>query len=710
MAIEERIELVLEGLVAEALAADSQDTGVFRTLDSGLAELTARLAKCPSATAFVHEARKAIDLAGKGRLADRSGALSTIADALTNLAEHLKTNTLKDSPETDSVAEIVDDVAADLPAEEVEPSEELAEPVADVPTASGAPALAGACGDEDLLNDYVAECLEHISASEMSLLAIESDPTDAEQINTVLRAFHTIKGSSAFLGLTEVQRLAHEAESLLSRARDGEIEMTGENAALAFRVCDALKLMINHVTSPDAAAGTEDLTALTAALSGQASSAPAPINIPVGEPLVESADDPVIVPPAPEEAPAENVEAATSGRSSDATVRVRTERLDDLVDSIGELVIAQSMASQSAPVLADANGELGGLINRVSKIARDLHDTAIALRMIPLSGAFARLARIVRDVAWQSQKPVRFLTEGEETEIDRHIVEGLIDPLVHMIRNAVDHGIEDADGRQKAGKDAAGVVSVRAQHVAGNVQIEIEDDGRGLDIKKIQAKAAASGLIAPGHELTESEAFSLIFNAGFSTAEVVSDVSGRGVGMDVVKRNIERLGGRIEATNEPGRGTTFTLRLPLTLAITDAMLVSVGLETYLLPTIAIERAFRPTAENVSTVTGTGEVVDFDGDLIPIVRLADLFSISDAVTNPADALLLVITARGKRWALQVDELLGHQHTVIKTFEKSFNHTSGTAGGAILHDGRVGLLLDLDAIVQLSQETTSAFVTR
>ena len=312
------------------------------------------------------------------------------------------------------------------------------------------------------------------------------------------------------------------------------------------------------------------------------------------------------------------------------------------------------------------------------------------------------MRRLTRDLGRKSGKPVDLATVGEDTEIDRSMVEKLNDPLLHMIRNSVDHAIEPADVRTRCGKPATGMVHLRACHAAGNVVLELQDDGKGLDRDKILAKAVDRGLIEPTRELTDNEVFALIWHPGFSTADKVTDVSGRGVGMDVVKKGIESMRGSVEVTSVPEQGTTFTLRLPLTMAITDAMLVRVGAERYLLPIVSIEQSFRPVAGSISTVVGRGEAVMLRGNLLPLYRLHRLFDIGDTVTDAYEGILIVIESQGNKCAVLVDEILGQQQVVIKSLGETFGNVRGASGAAILGDGAVGLILDPGGIVQLACE--------
>ncbi len=611
----------------------------------------------------------------------------------------------------------------------------------EAPEFSG-PAVVPDAADVDLMKDFIIECLDHINMAEAALLELESNPEDAEQVNVVFRAFHTIKGTSGFLDLDRIQKLAHLAENLLDRARDGEIRISGGFADLALQSSDALKVMIEGLDG--AAPGSplvvpDNLTDLlriltdpeAAGVNDEESVEPMRVgDILVGKgqaqrDQVEETDsskgDKKIGQALVEKGAAkpQDVRDAVrtqkkmsggAGATTESSVRVTTGRLDQLINMVGELVIAQSMVAQDPVVATEEAGRLARNVSHAGKIIRELQDLTMGLRMVPLKQTFQKMARLVRDVSKKAGKQVRFVTEGEETEIDRTMVESLGDPLIHMMRNSCDHGIEPADVRADAGKDPTGTVTLRAYHAAGNVVIEIKDDGKGLDREKILAKGIERGLVDKNRakEMSDNDVFMLIFQPGFSTADQITDVSGRGVGMDVVRKNIEKVRGRVEVTSVKGEGSTFTVRLPLTMAITDAMLVRVGDQRYLLPTISIEQSFRPAEGMVSTVTGRGEAVLLRGELLPIFRLNQLFDIDGGEQDPYDALLIIIEGEGKRCALMVDELLGQQQVVIKSLGSMLGHIPGVSGGAILGDGRVGLILDATGILKLSQEADGSMM--
>lgn len=382
-------------------------------------------------------------------------------------------------------------------------------------------------------------------------------------------------------------------------------------------------------------------------------------------------------------------------------VKVDAARLDHLVDMIGELVIAESMVSQSMELKSIMPPELARSMAQLDKITRELQEMGTSLRMIPIRATFQKMARLVRDLARKSGKQVEFVTCGEDTELDKTVVDKIGDPLVHMVRNSVDHGIEaSAEERIRAGKPAVGRVELRAFHKGGSIYVEIQDDGQGLNREAILTKALDRGLVREGEMLSDRDVWNLIFEPGLSTATAVTDVSGRGVGMDVVKRNIEALRGQVEIHSEQGRGTVFSIRLPLTLAIIDGMVVRVGKERYIIPTLSIVMSIRPELRQLTTVVKRGEMVEIQGNLVPLFRLARLFSVESAGENIQEGIVVIVEDEGHRTGLLVDEILGEQQIVIKSLGETLQGTQGIAGGAIMPDGHVGLILDVGGLVKLA----------
>ncbi len=388
-------------------------------------------------------------------------------------------------------------------------------------------------------------------------------------------------------------------------------------------------------------------------------------------------------------------------------VRIDADRLDRLVDLIGEIVIAESMVSQSPELRARASSALRQHISQLDKITRELQEMGTSLRMVPVRATFQKMARLVRDLAKKANKKVEFEMHGEETELDKSVVDKIGDPLVHMVRNAVDHGLEATpEERIRAGKQEAGMVQLRAFHRGGNIYIEIEDDGLGLDREAIISKAIERGIIRESDSLSDREVWNLIFEPGFSTAKQVTDVSGRGVGMDVVRRNVELLRGQIDIHSERGLGSKFSIRLPLTLAIIDGMVIRVGKERYIIPTLSVVRSVQPAPENLFSVARKGEMLSLQGQLIPLFRLDHLFKIPDAIQDPTQALVIIVEDDGKLAGLLIDELLGQQQIVIKSLGDGLGSIRGVSGGAIMPDGLVGLILDVGGLVRIANSMTEA----
>jgi len=553
-----------------------------------------------------------------------------------------------------------------------------------------------------------------MAGAEAALLELEANPEDIEAINTVFRAFHTVKGTAAFMGLDKLAEFAHHAESLLSRVRDRELPYTQAVANLSLRSNDVLGEFLEAVeksvqTSEPIALPSDyahlmhDLLNVDAVLAGIETRVAAAVAAPVA--VISSAADaaPVAHSSAPVAVAAPRAQAARAAvkSESDLSVRVRTDRLDRLIDMVGELVIAQSMLAADPAVTAVGQHDLVKKVSQAGKIMRELQDLSMSMRMVPMKSTFQKLTRLVRDVALKAGKVVELVTDGEDTELDRNMVDAIADPLVHMVRNAVDHGVEGPEERERAGKPRAGRVKLAAFQQGGSVIVELRDDGRGLNRDRILAKALEKGLIPANHSLTDSEINALIFAPGFSTAETVTDISGRGVGMDVVRRNIESIRGRIDIQSVLGQGTVFQIRLPLTLAVTDGMLVRVGDERYIVPLTSISLSFRPELDMLTTIPPNGEVVMLRGEVLPVVRLHQTFNIPNAVTNPSDAILMIVGDGEHRVALLVDQLLGQQQVVAKALGDGVGEIPGISGGAILSDGRVGLIIDIARMTSLAR---------
>ncbi|UJB31791.1 chemotaxis protein CheA [Chromobacterium sp. Beijing] len=393
--------------------------------------------------------------------------------------------------------------------------------------------------------------------------------------------------------------------------------------------------------------------------------------------------------------------AARGGAVGENSIRVNIDKVDLLLNLVGELVITQSMLTQSGAGLDPvAHERLLGGIGALQRNARELQEAVMSIRMTPIAFVFNRFPRVVRDLAGRLGKKVELTMMGEGTELDKGFIEKLSDPLTHLVRNSLDHGIEAPEARQAAGKDPVGRLTLRAFHQGSNIVIEVSDDGAGLNRERILAKARQGGLAAPA-SLCDAEVWNLIFEAGFSTAAEVTEVSGRGVGMDVVKRNIQSMGGRVEIDSMAGIGTTISIHLPLTLAIMDGMSVRIGAETYVMPLGAVLESLQPAPSEIKTVAARGQVVAIRGEYLPIVPLGRFFSIPDARRTPSEAILVIVEAGNSRLALLVDDLIGQQQFVVKNLETNYRKVDGISGATILGDGQVAMILDIAAIARHNQ---------
>lgn len=585
--------------------------------------------------------------------------------------------------------------------------------------------------DESLLRDFIVEGLEYIDAIEVNILNLEQSPEDKDYINAIFRPFHSIKGVASFLNLEQIRDLAHDLETLLGEVRDGELPVTSPLIDIILDGADALKAMI--IKLKDGLEGKPgeplkiDLPALRMRIkSVEKGTTDTGGTRKLGEILIENGA-------VTEKALNEGLEAAkyseppkkvgetliADGKvtpkqvsqalrqqakqaADTATIRVNIRKLDDLIDMVGELVITQSMIRQNSIIQSNGDRKLIKDIAQLSGITSELQKTSTSLRMVPIKQTFQRMSRLVRDLSKDAGKLIGVTVEGEDTEIDRNMVDEIYNPLVHMIRNAVDHGIGSPEERKKSGKPEKGTIRLRAYHKGGNIVIEISDDGAGLDRDRILEKAVENGVVDGSHDLSDQDIYRLIFHPGLSTAGKVTDVSGRGVGMDVVKQAVERLRGKVEIDSAYGEGTTFTTIFPLTMAIINGMIVRVGDEKYIIPITAIRQLLRPARESYNNVVGRGETINVMGNLVPLVRLHELFDIaSEHEAPPWEAIAVVVEGENRSKCLLVDEIIGEEEVVIKGLGEGLKNVKGISGGAILGDGNVGLILDTEGVFELSE---------
>ncbi len=666
---------------------------------------------------------------------------------------------------------------------------------------------------------FIEESLEGLDIMEAVLLEMQPGTADAEEVDNIFRAAHSIKGGSATFGFSDISNFTHVVETLLDQVRAGEREVTQEAINLFLSSVDCIRDMlagaqegfeINLEQVAEVKAGLDRML-------GSASQATVPAEIEpeatdgspaasgwkivfkpfpdmlrsgndvvrlfreladMGEmvPKVELEGLPALVDMEPEEAclswevtlngsigreqvdevfewvdgdcelsitplgdekaledmPADKLSTAVEvsstpvqaaplveerrsnndrrqgdrrknrSSSENSSIRVGIDKVDALINLVGELVITQSMLGQLGEDFSmDKVERLKDGLAELERNTRELQENVMSIRMLPISFAFNRFPRMVHDLCGKLEKKIELKMSGEQTELDKTVMEKIGDPLVHLVRNAVDHGIETPEVRIKAGKSETGTVHLNAYHQGGNILIEISDDGAGLNRDRILAKAIERGLANNGDNLSDAEIFDFLFQPGFSTADVVSDVSGRGVGMDVVKRNITALGGAIDVESRPGNGSTFTIRLPLTLAILDGQLVRVGEQTFIIPLVSIIESLQVESSRVNAIAGSAELYKLRDDYLPIIRLYDAFGLKPDSASLEDGLLVVVEGHGQQAGLLVDDLLAQQQVVIKSLETNFKKVGGISGATILGDGTVALIVDIGGIIELSQ---------
>lgn len=664
---------------------------------------------------------------------------------------------------------------------------------------------------------FFEESFEGLDVMESALLKLDVGSADAETINTIFRAAHSMKGGAGTFGFTAVAEYTHLLETLLDQMRSGTRAVNQPDVDILLRSVDVVRGLLTSArdgTPADVATVNAMRGELEATLS-RASTVPAadkPVpaaaaTAPATPPpaagwrihfqphasMFRSGNDPMRVlreletlgpmvarlddsrlpeldqavaddcylgwdielessctretlkeifawvedecdltieavqpkpassasaqpqaappPPAPRLSVAGGTEAVgaapkPAAHAGEGSIRVGTEKIDSLINLVGELVITQAMLAQQASMLDPVQNEklLNGL-SQLDRNTRSLQEAVMSIRMLPMDFVFSRFPRLVRDLAGKLNKQARLLTVGESVELDKSVIEKIADPLNHLVRNSLDHGIEMPEVRAAAGKDAVGTITLKAAHQGGSIVIEVNDDGRGLDREKILAKAAEKGIpVAPN--ASDADVWQLIFAPGFSTAEKVTDISGRGVGMDVVKKNIQALGGQVDITSSPGHGMNISIRLPLTLAILDGMSVAVGSEIFIVPLNCVSESLQPRPEDVKSISGQGKVIRVRNEYLSLVLLRQIFNLGSGITDPHKGIVVLIESEGRKLALLVDELVGQQQVVIKSLESNYRRIPGVSGATILGDGRVALILDVGDLVRTNSSAQAA----
>lgn len=579
----------------------------------------------------------------------------------------------------------------------------------------------------ELKQGFLEEAAQSIADVEQCFLSLESNPNDEENLNKIFRLAHNLKGSSKAVGFDQMGALTHEFETFILKIKKGDIPASPDAVNLLLRTNDFIGKMVEGLkadltTSFDVSALAEELSKAEFKTPETIPDEPAPQEIAesvpeenqaveeIVEEVVEVATStvevetspvrletiPVEQPPPVGAAPvneppssAGSPPQSSSKAISDESIRVSVGKVESLLNSIGEMVILQSVMKEQA--MATQSLIMKKTLHQLEKVTKEIQDISMSLRMVPVKPTFQKMQRIVRDTAQALKKDVGIHLVGEETELDKTVLEKINDPLVHLIRNSVDHGIETADIRIRQGKPARGQVKLSAFHKGGKLLIEVSDDGGGLDPEKLTKKAIEKGVLKAGTKLSEKDAYNLIFAPGFSTKEAVTDVSGRGVGMDVVRTNILDLSGEINIFSTLGKGTTFQIVLPLTLAIIEGMVLTFAGDRYVIPFSHVHETLRPEPKFIQKSTDLGYVLMLRDENIPIFKLGDFLGKKNKL-NPEDMIAMVVRTGPKPFALLVDDVLGHSQVVVKQLGPELSHFKGASGCTILGDGKPALILE------------------
>ena len=675
---------------------------------------------------------------------------SETADDLSDLSFDMLANEPVKEPIPASDLDFSEESSASAP-EPVPPPDPLLPPIESAPPTVGTAELAALQLAPEMRHGFVLEATEQLDAAEQALLLVLDENTEhAEPLKDAFRSIHSFKGNCGFMGLVQMEHLSHTMETLLDALRNDEIKPDENNISTLLRMLDVLGDGVNDLEGGGIGRieNLDEHIHTLSVLLGQKGGAPqaepmqAAVAPAVSPPTPEKpAARPAAAPPAAEEddidaqiaaafaardkkkkeeeeaqktataakpqvpgqvaVPAATAGAGQKTSASKQDIRVDLHKLDLLINLVGELVIAESMVTRCPAVVHVEDEYYNRAKHQLRRICDELQDCAMSVRMIPLAATFRKMVRLVHDLGTKAGKKIKLNLVGEETEVDKTVIEQIADPLVHIVRNSCDHGVEPPDERIAAGKPEIGSVTLEGKHEGGEVWILITDDGRGLNKERILSKAIERGLVgAEAKDWSDDRIYKLVFEPGFSTAEKVTDISGRGVGMDVVKRNIEKLNGRIDITSRPGLGSTFTLRIPLTLAIVDAMLVRVGDGKYMIPTLTIRESLVPMKSQVTVTPEGREILRLREEMVPIIRLYDVFGCQPGADKLKDGILIVAEDSGRSFAFFVDEIIGQQQTVIKGLPDYIGESNGFSGCTILGDGTVSLIVDVGAVSQMS----------
>ncbi len=589
---------------------------------------------------------------------------------------------------------------------------------------------------KEIVESFIVETNEIFEKLDNELLEIEKRPDDKELINSIFRAVHTVKGTAGFLSFEQMSVLAHRFEDVLNKMRRGEISFQPAMLDVMLEAFDLMKVLLKQVVDQNISdidlgptiekletlskgnisSGRTDAGTAQTALKPEPSASQTALKEQPTERPEEKVHDNQTESHQVEQAGAQpQHQQLQKGEKNvtDTTIRVDVQRLDHLMNLVGELVLGRNRLSQIVSIDKDEDGRedfshhLNDTAAQIDFITTELQTAVMKTRMVQIGRVFNRFPRLVRDIAREFSKDIRLVISGEETELDKSIIEEISDPLVHLIRNAADHGVESADVRENAGKPRQGTIHLTAGHEGNHVIIEVQDDGAGIDPERLKQKAMEKGIITPeeAHEMKTEDTYSLIFLPGFSTAQKVSSVSGRGVGMDVVKTNITKLNGIIAVESEVGKGTRFTLKLPLTLAIIQGLLVGVGNETFAIPLSSVLEVVHTQRSEVSTVNGR-EVIRLRETVLPLVDISEILDVPGRDAEVKAFYTVVVGVANRKFGIVVDRLIGQKEIVIKPLGAYLKNIPGIAGSTILGDGRVIMIIDAGELLRLVEKSARA----
>jgi len=542
--------------------------------------------------------------------------------------------------------------------------------------------------------NFISDSNEQLMSAEEAFLSLEKNGYDQEIMNNAYRYIHSFKGNSGFMQLEDFKLLGHTMETIMQFMKDQKIAVDSDSISFLLSFLDILRSGIinfeqgSEVLIPD----VEEHKKRAMQMFPQCFTAGSNSSAKATKAAVVKADEAAL-------------DLITSNSNDSIRkkqdLRVDLYKLENIINLVGELIISESMVTRNPVITSVSNEGLAKSIHQLRRICNDLQDASMSLRMVSVSGLFKKMARLVHDLSNVTHKKIDLVTIGEDTEIDKTVSELINDPLVHLVRNCCDHGIESAQERAAAGKSETGTVTISSEHRNGAVWISIKDDGHGLNREKILKKAIEKGLTSPDAQLSDNDVWQFILQPGFSTADTISDISGRGVGMDVVKKNVEDLHGQIYINTKEGKGTEFTIRIPLTLAIIDGMIVKVIDSLYIIPTLAIRQNLRYNKDDITYSPEHEEILKFQDKLIPVVRVGNLFS-SEYDEKMENGILVVVEEGDFLVALFVDDIVGQQQIVIKGLSKYVEKSRGTSGCTILGGGEVALILDLKRLTDMAYE--------